>query len=365
MKTAGGMRPLLLATSFALAAFAFGGADAARDQGPSGAEGRLGIKWEEAAGNPLLTPGSCFSWRCAGVSDPTIARAADGRLKVWFAAMGLRLGWKGFQAVGPVIGMAAGEGSVQKFGVSPESAIIGVGAAGAWDRYIETPTVRRSAASSEWTLWYAGYAARGDAANPFVGIALGQTRSVDREGKVWRRPATPIYRAAAGAWDERLVCGPTVLRGPDGMWRLYYSGAGTKQGVGLLTSRDGQHWVPHAGNPVLEPQTGAWDEQILEQAAAYFGGNYWLWYSAYRNPLVPTTRIAIGVATSQDGIHWTKHPGNPVIKPGPSGAWNDLRVLAPDVIEEPDGSLLMAAYGTSHKDIGRQAGFIGFWRSRK
>jgi hypothetical protein len=133
----------------------------------------------------------------------------------------------------------------------------------------------------------------------------------------------------------------------------------------LLTSRDGEHWIPYAGNPVLEPQPGAWDEQILEQATAYLSGRYWLWYSGYRNPLAPTISIAIGVATSQDGIHWTKHPANPVIKPGPSGAWNDLSVLAPDVIEETDGSLLMAAYGSSHKDIGRQAGFIGFWRSRK
>jgi hypothetical protein len=294
-----------------------------------------------------------------------MSRAADGRLKMWFAAMGIHLGWSGFNAVGPVIGMATGEASLRKVDVAPESAIIDVGRDGAWDRYIETPTVRRSETGSGWTMWYAGYAERGDAANPFIGIALGQADSADREGRLWERSAAPIYRAIAGAWDERLVSGPTVVRGPDGLWRLYYSGAGTKQGVGLLTSRDGRHWVPYAGNPVLEPQPGAWDEQILEQATAYFGGRYWLWYSAYRNPLVPTTSIAIGVATSQDGIHWTKHPANPVIKPGPSGAWNDLRVLAPDVIEETDGSLLMAAYGTSHKDIGRQAGFIGFWRSRK
>src|SRR6185369_13485857 len=91
---------------------------------------------------------------------------------------------------------------------------------------------------------------------------------------------------------------------------------GHETGSRVLTSPDGSHWIPHGGNPVLEPQRGAWDEQILEQAAAYFDGRYWLWYSGYRNPLGPTTSIAIGVATSSDGIHWTKHPGNPVIQPG-------------------------------------------------
>ena len=357
--------PKFLSVTFALVAFASGSAGAARDEAPSSPEGPLGIAWEEVAGNPLLSPGSCLSWRCAAVGDPTIARGADGRLKIWFTAMGIRVGWTGLEPVGPVVGMATGDASLEKVEVAPESAIIGVGRDGAWDRYTETPTIRPSATGSGWTMWYAGFAARADAANPFIGIALGQADSDDREGKLWKRSATPIYRATSGAWDGRLVSGPTVLHGPDGIWRLYYSGAGTKQGVGLLTSRDGQHWIAHADNPVLEPQAGAWDEQILEQATAYFGGRYWLWYSGYRNPLVPSTTIAIGLATSQDGIHWTKHPANPVIKPGPSGAWNDLRVLAPDVIQEADGSLLMAAYGSSRRDMGRQAGFIGFWRSRK
>lgn len=360
------IRAVLLACAAALVAFAARGVGAHREKAPAAPDGHLGIDWKEVYGDPLLSPGSCLSWRCAGVSDPAIARGENGRLKIWFTAIGLRSKGTSFEAVGPVIGTATGDAALARVDVAPESAIIGVGAEGAWDRFIETPTVRRSIDGSGWTMWYAGYAARSDsAANPFVGIALGQMNSVDADGEVWTRSAAPIYRAARGAWDERLVTGPTVVRGPDGVWRLYYSGAGKKEGVGLLTSRDGQHWTPYARNPVLEPQPGAWDEQILEQAVAYVGGRYWLWYSAYRNPLGPTTAIAIGVATSPDGMHWTKHPGNPVIVPGPRGTWDDLRVLAPDVIEEPDGSLLMAAYGSSGKDIGRQAGFIGFWRSTK
>lgn len=359
------MRKRLLMIYLLLMTVAFRSSSGGPNAAPAGPAGRLGIEWEEIEGNPALTPGSCLSWRCAGVSDPAIARAADGSLKIWFTAMGIRLTWTGIEAVGPVVGMATGDASLKGITVSSESAIIPVGPVGAWDRYVETPTVRRSNTGSGWTMWYAGYAARGDAANPFIGIALGKATSADPEGKTWQRSEAPIYRASAGAWDSRLVSGPTVVRGPDGIWRLYYSGTGTKEGIGLLTSPDGVHWTAYAGNPVIEAQTGAWDEQILEQAVAYFGGRYWLWYSGYRNPLQPTTSIAIGVATSDDGIHWTPYAKNPVIKPGPSGSWNDLRILAPDVIVEPDGSLLMAAYGSSKKDIGRQAGFIGFWRSRK
>ena len=360
------MRTLVVVSSCAFVALALPSASTGEDQSSPIPARRLGIDWEELPGNPLLPPGPCFTWRCAGVSDPAISLSADGRLKIWFTAIGIRPKTSGFEAVGPVVGTASGGAALARIDVTPEAAIIGVGPEGSWDRYIETPTVRRSPNGPGWTMWYAGYAARSDdPANPFVGIALGQTSSTDSDGKVWERSAAPIYRASPGAWDERLVTGPTVVRGPDGVWRLYYSGAGKKEGVGLLTSKDGQHWIPYAGNPVLEPQSGAWDEQILEQAVAYIGDRYWLWYSGYKNPLGPTTPISIGVATSQDGIHWTKFETNPVITPGPRGSWNDLRVLAPDVIEEPDGSLLMAAYGASHKDIGRQAGFIGFWRSKK
>src|SRR3954454_23711744 len=130
------MRTLLLTTWLMLSAFV---------PGTAGAEGRLGVEWEEVAGNPLLTPGSCFSWRCAGVGDPTIARAADGRLTVWFTTMGIHLGLSGFETVGPVLGIAHADASLKSVEVSPESAIIPVGREGAWDRYVETPTVRRSA----------------------------------------------------------------------------------------------------------------------------------------------------------------------------------------------------------------------------
>ena len=183
-----------------------------RDGAPVAIEERLGIEWQEIEGNPLLTGGSCPSWRCAGVSDPAIAVAPDGSLKVWFTTMGLHLSWRGFQADGPVLGMATGA-SPGNLTVSPESAVIPVGHEGTWDRYVETPTVRRSIQGPGWTMWYAGYASRGEGANPFIGIALGQMTSPDPEGKVWKRSDTPIYRATPGAWDSRLVTGPTVLRG--------------------------------------------------------------------------------------------------------------------------------------------------------
>ena len=323
----------------------------------------FGVQWREVPGNPLLPPGPCFSWRCAGVGDPALLVDDHGTLWVWFTTMGIHEDKKAYVATGPTIGRAVG--TVPLAGVlrvAPDAPVIATGPEGAWDRYVETPTVRRSGRAL--TMWYLGYSKPG-----FVGAAIGQMTATDETGTAWIHPDTPIYRPAPGAWDSTLVTGPTVVLGPDQVWRLYYSGIGTsdgriRNGIGLLTSRDGEHWVADPNNPVFEAQPGAWDDEILEQAVLYAHGQYHLWYSGWRGELKPDTAISIGLATSSDGTHWTRHAQNPVITPGAAGSWNDLGVLAPDVVVAADGSLLMAAYGRSRKDIGKAAGLIGFWSSR-
>ena len=193
-----------------------------------------------------------------------------------------------------------------------------------------------------------------------------EMQSLDADGVSGSRPPAPIYQPTAGAWDSSLVTGPTAMKGPDGVFRLYYSGVGSGgASVGLLTSTDGQVWTASPSNPVLpHGAAGAWDETILEQTVRYAQGQYWMWYSGYRGALTNATVISIGLATSSDGVHWTRNPANPVLRPGASGSWNDLRVLAPDVVVEPDGSFLMAAYGQSTTDpTNNQPGRTGFWRS--
>lgn len=40
----------------------------------------------------------------------------------------------------------------------------------------------------------------------------------------------------------------------------------------------------------------------------------------------------IGLATSADGVSWTKYAGNPVLSVGSSGAWDSVSVSAPSVL---------------------------------
>jgi predicted GH43/DUF377 family glycosyl hydrolase len=107
--------------------------------------------------------------------------------------------------------------------------------------------------------------------------------------------------------------------------------------------------VKYAGNPVLTPgPAGSWDQGAIGREFVYFNGSaYNMWYTAF------STTLAIGFASSKDGVHWTKYP-SPVLKAGPSGSWDSGGVEAPSVVW--NGTLFLMYYtgsnGTLASDIG-------------
>ena len=72
-------------------------------------------------------------------------------------------------------------------------------------------------------------------------------------------------------------------------------------------------WKPVAENPVFSG-TGqeSWDRKIRERGYILVreDGTYDLWYTGYSGDHPAT--MSLGHATSRDGIHWTRDPGNPV-----------------------------------------------------
>jgi len=119
---------------------------------------------------------------------------------------------------------------------------------------------------------------------------------------------------------------------------MWYSGE-TPLGIdniGLATSSDGKNWVRYSQNPVLKVGSGAeWDSGSVNQASViYDNGMYKMWYSGQlfepRNKTI--LAIAVGYATSPDGVSWTKYAGNPVLTAGSAGEWDDKWVFNPTVI---------------------------------
>jgi hypothetical protein len=83
----------------------------------------------------------------------------------------------------------------------------------------------------------------------------------------------------------------------------------------------------HEGLAVFTGEPGQWDSLIRERGWIMRDGDQWrMWYTGY-NPDVQPLTMKLGMATSSDGIHWQRHPGNPLI----DDFWvEDMMVVAHD-----------------------------------
>ena len=153
-----------------------------------------------------------------------------------------------------------------------------------------------------------------------------------------RSPRNPVLDIGeAETWDSGGVRDPSVLF-KDGVFEMWYTGGGpgfTDLGeVGRALSIDGASWRKDKDNPVLKKGgSGAWDALgLLTPYVLFDEGIYKMWYTGAGMDGV----VAIGYATSTDGVHWTKFEGNPLIKPGEFNTWDGFAVLSPVVIREQD-----------------------------
>lgn len=329
----------------------------------------LGVVWTEDPDNPVINLPTCPTWDCVEQTDPTLGRAENGDLIVWYSSNG--------DQGGPVIGRseAATGGSFAK---NPNAPVMEPDNAGVppaplpWDYKRETVSVKWNAALGAWDMLYLGYQT-----DYFTDASIGLTLSADAAGTSFPRTPQPIYTPnRSNGWDASFLTSPAGVLGSDGVWRIYFVGASFSAGgsmkVGVLRSDDdGVTWQPgppRGANPVFEGVGGQWDESILDCFVHFVSGRYMMWYTSFQAPFSIDSPFSIGLATSEDGYVWQRHPGNPIITPGEAGAWNDIKVLDGEVIIESDGSLTMAAYGSS--SIPPNASFpdfkpnrIGLWHS--
>jgi len=143
----------------------------------------------------------------------------------------------------------------------------------------------------------------------------------------WKaQPAPVLVRSAS--WDRVDVLNPSVLRATDGrLFNLYSGFDGNTWHTGLATSRDGLTWAQEG--KVLSPAPATWEGNYIAAngSAKLINGVFSYWYQAG-----PMGQTRIGLAHSQDGRTWRKEP-DPVLDLGPRGAWDEVSIGDPDVIE--------------------------------
>ena len=142
------------------------------------------------------------------------------------------------------------------------------------------------------------------------------------------RPEPVMDRGPEGAWDDGDVLNPSVVRVNGTFYNLYSGYDGATWHTGLATSRDGVSWEKFEGNPVLSPVAEGWEgEYIAANGSAYHDGSRFLyWYHAG-----PRGAARIGLASSMDGREWEKHP-QPVLETGAPGTWDESAIADPYVI---------------------------------
>lgn len=131
-----------------------------------------------------------------------------------------------------------------------------------------------------------------------------------RDGINWQRNPDPVFVADGTGFDSTSINAAAVLRDDDGIWVMYYNGSaqlgsppfGKTIGRATAPAPTGP-WIADP-NPVLEAgSVRDWDGSFIwADTVLKTQDGYRMYYSAngVRGGMV-------GLATSQDGIHWTKY----------------------------------------------------------
>lgn len=106
---------------------------------------------------------------------------------------------------------------------------------------------------------------------------------------------------------------PTVFV-DDGKWYLFYEI--NDEAIWAATSTDKIHWKNISDEPVIKPGPEKYDlGAVAANQVVKHNGKYYLYYHASADPGWQANAGAwnANAAVSDDLIHWTKYPGNPLV----------------------------------------------------
>ncbi|NLE30401.1 MAG: family 43 glycosylhydrolase [Phycisphaerae bacterium] len=157
-----------------------------------------------------------------------------------------------------------------------------------------------------------------------------------------RGSLTEFNAAMTNIIRDNDLFGPGELRIIDGRFiGTYhaYPGAGYESGpaiIGLCFSHDLRHW--ELTGPVLQAKDGAdWERGGLYKSwIVEHDGIYYLFYNA-KNQSEGSWNEQIGLATSKDLTTWNRYEGNPILRNGPAGTFDDRFASDPCVFRYGNG----------------------------
>lgn len=213
----------------------------------------------------------------------------------------------------------------------------GSGVEGAFDRKsVDCPFV--FSASGRFHMLFTGF----DGTGYQTGLAVSDDLvNWERKGVVLARdPSDPVTRyniSSASILRENDLWSPGRLTKVNGRylaaWHAYPN-AGYEDGaavIGLAWSDDLIHWERTA--PILRPEDGAeWEMGgLYKPCLVRHGDQYLLFYNAKTTE--KRWHEQTGLATSRDLKTWTRMPASPLLRNGGAGSWDDRFASDPAVFK--------------------------------
>jgi len=178
---------------------------------------------------------------------------------------------------------------------------------------IKAPRVLKKVKGKYWSL-YGAYSKQGSyEIDPgYQGVAS------STDGLLWERendsPILSVDDNHAQAWEKASIYQPWVVESENVYYNFYNAKTldptWTEQ-VGIATSDDLIHWERYTENPILRVSKDGFDDTFCADGKIYWRNDHWvmLYFGVHK------WTASIMVAYSRDLLHWTKDP-QPLYKAG-------------------------------------------------
>jgi predicted GH43/DUF377 family glycosyl hydrolase len=149
-------------------------------------------------------------------------------------------------------------------------------------------------------------------------------------GITWQYQSVALPQGTAGQWDRYFIGTPSVIKNSTTSYEMWYTGASTDvAAIATLLDHLSDFSAANISTLLQDLVNTDLSAFITHAAASPIRGYLLNIYNDIINILNNTT-LAIGHATSTDGITWTKDAANPVLNKGTG--WDKYGVATPSVI---------------------------------
>lgn len=166
----------------------------------------------------------------------------------------------------------------------------------------------------------------------------------------WKRLGPILKNGNDKSWDSDFLAHSFVFMDEEKYLMLY---DGSRKGdwleeIGLAESNDLVHWKKYKNNPILKVGKNWWENRHVSRCCVYKEkGTYYLFYAGHDNK-----RERIGLVKGKSILNLKRFLKNPVLDVGKKGEWDERSISDPRAFKYKDKYLLFYS-GIDAKGIER------------